>query len=116
MKTVLTFVLLGLVSAGFAQVEPTFEVKGDEVKATYFHDNGAIAQQGTFMNGKLDGVWKAYDVNGKKISQGNYTSGEKSGKWFFWQGENLSEVDYSNNAIATVVTYKRATTVVSNNP
>jgi hypothetical protein len=31
-----------------------------------------------------------------------YDNGQKSGKWFFWNDTVLSEVDYSNNQIASV--------------
>lgn len=40
----------------FAQTEkPVLEKEGNLVKATYYHENGKVKQQGYFKNGKLDG-------------------------------------------------------------
>ena len=64
--------------------------------------------------GKLDGVWTSYDVNGNKIASGNYSNGTKTGKWFFWSGSSLNEVDYSNNNIANIKTWKQDATIANN--
>ncbi len=94
--------------------KPTFEKKGDLTKATYFHDNGEIAQTGYFLEGKLHGQWKMFDETGKKIAKGNYEMGKRTGKWFFWEGEVLKEVDFTDNRIASVVESKNAKPVVIN--
>jgi len=86
----------------FAQKEPKLEVVGNLVKATYYHDNGQIQQEGFFKDGKLEGKWIAFDTNGNKKSAGEYTNGQKTGKWFFWNEAKSSQVDYSNNQIAFV--------------
>ena len=82
--------------------EPTFEREGDMLKATYFHENGEVAQQGTFLNGKLHGDWIMFDLQGSKIASGTYDQGKKTGKWFFWKDELLNEVDYAANRIVHV--------------
>jgi hypothetical protein len=41
-----------------------------------------------------------FDSNGNKTAMATY-DGQKSGKWF-WNDTVLSEVDYSNNQIASV--------------
>ena len=93
----------------FAQEsKPVLELFGKKIRATYFYENGQIQQQGFFKNGKLEGVWLAYDEKGNKTATGEYTNGLKTGKWFFWTQEkealvkNLCEVDYSNNKIAEI--------------
>ncbi|KAA1244217.1 toxin-antitoxin system YwqK family antitoxin [Aquimarina sp. RZ0] len=96
------------------EVKPTFEKQGDEIKGTYFHDNGEIRQQGFYKDGKLHGEWKSYDTTGKKIAMGQYEYGVKIGKWFFWKGEELSEVNYTNNTIASVTTWSNKSDVVVN--
>lgn len=107
------FLFVGMVSA--QDVKPTFEKQGDDViKGTYFHDNGQISQQGFYKNKKLHGEWKAYDTNGKKIAMGQYTNGMKTGKWFFWNGDKLSEVNYNSNTIASVTTWSNKSDVVGN--
>ncbi|WP_430410700.1 toxin-antitoxin system YwqK family antitoxin [Kordia sp.] len=108
------FFLSGTVA--FAQNnKPTLEKKGDVIEATYFHNNGAVAQTGFFnKEGKLQGEWKSYDTNGKKVAVGNYENGKKVGKWFFWSANSLSEVDYSNSRIVGVNNWKNTNPVVSN--
>lgn len=92
----------------FAQnTKPKLEVVGNLVKATYFHENGNIQQQGFFKDGKLQGEWTSYDISGNKTAIGVYDKGEKAGKWFFWNNAVLSEVDYSNNQIASVKNWKQ---------
>ncbi|NAY91458.1 nicotinic acid mononucleotide adenyltransferase [Muricauda sp. JGD-17] len=91
--------------------EPTFEKMGDMVKATYFHENGEIAQTGYLLNGKLHGQWLMYDANGKKMASGKYLEGQKSGKWFFWEDEILREVDYDKNRIVNVKNWSQSEVV-----
>jgi antitoxin component YwqK of YwqJK toxin-antitoxin module len=92
----------------FAQENnPKLEAVGELVKTTYYFENGKIQQEGFFKDGKLDGVWTSYDVNGNKLAVATYDNGEKTGKWFFWNGTNLNEVDYSNSRIASVKTWKK---------
>ena len=91
----------------FAQESNTeFTKKGDLVKGIFYYDNGVIQQEGTFKNGKLHGQWIAYDKDGKKNAVAYYNKGQKTGKWFFWKDDKLIEVDYEQNAIADVKTYK----------
>lgn len=80
--------------------------KGDLVKGIFYYDNGVIQQEGTYKNGKLHGQWIAYDRDGKKNAVAFYHKGQKTGKWFFWQKDKLVEVDYNDNDIASVKTYK----------
>ncbi|MEM6720967.1 MAG: nicotinic acid mononucleotide adenyltransferase [Bacteroidota bacterium] len=115
----LLFIAVLLVSGAtaFAQSneKPTLEKQGDLIKATYYHDNGVVAQTGYFnLDGKLQGEWKSFDANGKKTAIGNYDKGQKVGKWFFWNENRLSEVDYTASKITSVNEWKHTTTVVSN--
>ncbi len=102
-------ILVALFFSGilFAQENsPELEVVGQRVKTTYYFENGKVQQQGFFKDGKLDGEWISYDSRGNKLSEGTYLNGSKTGKWFFWNGNSLSEVDYSNNSIALVKNWK----------
>ena len=92
-------------TAAFAQNtnQPKLEVKADLTLATYFYDNGSVQQEGTFSkNGALEGLWTSYDFKGNKLSQGNYSNGIKTGKWFFWTENSLKEVDFVNSKIMNV--------------
>lgn len=107
MKAILTIVLIAFSFGAAAQeVAPKFEKEGDKVKATYFHQNGEIAQQGYFLNQKLDGEWLMFNEEGDKIAKGSYTSGAKTGTWLFWEGEMMKEVDFNDNRIAGVTESK----------
>lgn len=109
-------ILIAILFSGmiFAQEsKPVLEPFGKKVKATYFFENGQVQQEGFFENGKLEGVWVSYDEKGNKTSSGEYQNGIKTGKWFFWSEKsdngfnNLSEVDYSNNRIASIKNWKQ---------
>jgi antitoxin component YwqK of YwqJK toxin-antitoxin module len=82
--------------------KPTFEKEGEKVKATYFHDNGLIAQTGYMLNGKLHGDWTMFDAKGDKIAEGKYIEGKREGKWFFWKGTIVKEVDFVKSKIIAV--------------
>ena len=103
MKKVVIMAALLISSVFYAQeVKPKFEAVGNEVKATYFHDNGQVKQEGNYLNGKLQGKWISYNESGNKQAIGEYNNGVKVGKWFFWTEDTLSEVDYSDNRVADV--------------
>lgn len=92
----------------FAQnTKPQLEAVGNQVKATYHHENGKVQQQGHYLNGKLQGEWTSYDAQGNKAAIGSYNKGQKVGKWFFWNNSVLSEVDYTDNRIASVKNWKK---------
>ncbi|WP_339626561.1 nicotinic acid mononucleotide adenyltransferase [uncultured Maribacter sp.] len=114
MKKILMIALMALSFGAYAQIEPTFEKEGDMVKATYFHANGEVSQQGYFLNERLEGEWKMFNEKGDKIAMGNYENGVKSGKWLFWEGDVKSEVNFDNNRIASVTKASAKDPVVSN--
>ena len=90
----------GVLSA--QSVKPSHEIENNIIKSTYFYDNGNVKQSGYYKDGKLHGSWVAYNEDGTKQSMGEYVNGQKTGKWFFWTGAVLNEVDYSNSRIADV--------------
>lgn len=112
--TILFFALICTFALGAQDTKPTFEKEGDLLKATYLHDNGTVAQVGYFFNGKLHGEWNMYDEAGQKLAKGSYLNGEKTGKWFFWKGEEVSEVDYKDSRIASVQKWKTTDPMVIN--
>ena len=106
--------LLSTMAISAQDNKPKLEAVGQTVKATYYHENGKVQQEGSFIKGKLEGTWTSYDVNGNKIASGNYINGSKTGKWFFWNGTNLNEVDYSNNNVANIKSWKQDTSLAKN--
>ncbi len=116
MKNIIVLIAILFSATIMAQdVKPTFEKQGDAIKGTFFHENGEVRQQGFYnTEGKLHGEWKSYDTSGKKIAMGRYNNGVKTGKWFFWAADKLSEVNYSDNQIADVTTWSNKDNVVVN--
>ncbi|ASO05059.1 MORN repeat protein [Arenibacter algicola] len=98
----LIFALIFSVVINAQDIKPVFEQDGEMLKATYYHDNGVVSQEGQFLNGKLHGEWKMFAEDGKKIAMGEYTEGKKTGKWFFWDAKKLKEVDFVDSKIANV--------------
>ncbi len=112
-KSTIVAVAMIFATAMHAQdVEPTFEQKGELIKGTYYYEDGNIRQEGTYKNGKLHGEWVSYKQNGEKNAIAKYEEGIKTGKWFFWSDDILTEVDYSDNRIAEVKNYKNTKTLV----
>ena len=106
--------LLGTLAIQAQDKNPVFEKDGDLVKATYYHENGLVAQEGHYLNGELHGEWKMFDTKGNKLAIGQYSFGEKTGKWFFWDDNGLKEVDYLDNQVANVTQWNNGEAVVLN--
>jgi len=114
MKKLLIMALMlvsGTVTFAQNTKKPVFEKDGDLVKATYYHENGEVAQTGFFtLKGKLQGEWISFDDTGKKTAIGNYDNGKKVGKWFFWKDNRLEEVNFTESKDSR----RKKTFVVSN--
>ncbi len=118
MKNVMTVVLMMIGIITYAQeVKPELKkLENGTIEATFFHDNGAVAQKGFFLNNKRHGEWLSYDQKGQKTAQAEFENGQKTGKWFIWEGNKLTEVDYRDNQIAAVNTWVSKNPVASNQP
>ncbi len=114
-KNILFIAVLLVTSFGYSQKEKEVKLNKETnlIEVTYFHDSGEISQQGTFDRaGKLHGEWVSFDTKGEKVSLGTYEKGVRTGKWFFWTDGNVKEVEFSNNAIASVINTERKSPVV----
>jgi antitoxin component YwqK of YwqJK toxin-antitoxin module len=117
MKKIVILLVMLSVSFTYAQntTQPKLEKKGDLTIATYFHDNGEVQQTGAFnVEGKLQGEWTSFDAEGNKVAVGTYNAGKKVGKWFFWEGNSLKEVDYIDSKIVSVNKWDNKTKVAVN--
>lgn len=94
----------------FSQDKPKLENVDDQVKATYYYENGNIKQVGNFADGKLEGKWISYTEEGNVQAIAYYKDGKKHGKWQYFESTTVTkEVDYKNNRIVKVV-------VINKNP
>lgn len=115
MKKLLAIACLLAVSLVQAQdKEPTYEVAGDLVKATYYFADGSIHKVGFFKEKKLMGKWTEFDKKGNKVAVAHYDMGKKVGTWFQWKGDVLRQINYDNNLIVSVNTWKEDTKVAVN--
>lgn len=98
------------------KIKNSYIDKGDIIEATIYFEDGSVSQEGFFTKeGKLTGEWISYNREGSKIAEAQYENGDKVGTWFFWKGDTLTEVSYTNSKIASVNTWKNeGTRVVSN--
>ena len=104
----IAFVFIGTIVSAQNKNQPKLETTGTLTVATYYYDNGSVHQEGTFnKKGVLEGLWTSYDFEGNKLSQGNYSNGIKTGKWFFWTENSLKEVDFVNSKIMNVSEWDR---------
>ncbi|MGB0788449.1 MAG: toxin-antitoxin system YwqK family antitoxin [Marinirhabdus sp.] len=119
-KIFLSAILVCIASTAFAQqqIQDRFEVVGNLIQATLYHDNGTVAQTGFYTKqNKLHGKWVSYGANGTKTAVANYKNGTKVGTWVFYQGDTMKEVTYTASKIAAVKTWAiKDYRVVSNRP
>ncbi|AYN66259.1 nicotinic acid mononucleotide adenyltransferase [Euzebyella marina] len=117
MKNIMLLAVLALTfNLGYGQKEKEVKLNKETnlIEATYFHDNGAISQQGTFdLDGKLHGDWLKYNEQGDLISEGTYTKGVRTGKWKFISDGVVKEVEFDNNVIASVTDKGNKSSLVS---
>ena len=66
-------------------------------KALKFYENGQIAFEANYLNGKLHGLKKSWYQNGEKYEVGEYVKNKKEGKWqrFGENGEYVYEEEFS---------------------
>ena len=94
----------------------TYIKKGHLIEATLYHDNGVVSQTGFYtLKGKLTGEWESYNAEGRKTATAQYDNGEKVGKWFFWNSNAPTVVNYENSRIAAVKTWESEDTRVVTN-
>ena len=105
-KLMIAIVLLFSVSV-FSQEQKVDYKKIDNnlVQATYyFADNSSIVEREGFFNeeGKLQGTWISYDVQGNKTVIANYKDGKKDGVWTYFKNDKINIVTYNENKITNV--------------
>ena len=98
----LVFFLLMTSVASAQSIAPRFEKQDDLVKATYYHDNGMVKEEGFFKGDKLHDKWVHYNENGKVKIIAFYKNGMKDGKWYLIDEKSVKEVTYSLNKIVDV--------------
>ena len=105
-KLILAVVLMFSITAFAQEQKVTYKKLDDNLTQVtyYFADNSDIIQREGFFNadGKLQGTWISYDVNGNKIAIANYNNGVKEGVWMYFKEDKVNVVTYNNNKITNV--------------
>ena len=78
--------------------EGTYKNGKQEGVRTLWHANGQKSGEVTYKHGKREGVWTYWHDNGQKGQEGTYKDGKKEGIWTLW--------DKQTNALQTE-TYKK---------
>jgi len=69
------------------------------------YENGQLKKEGTFKNGKEEGLYKEWHENGFLSSEGTWKEGNKVGLWKRWHenGQLESEITFTNGKIMDAV-------------
>ena len=57
------------------------------------YDDGKKNKEGTFKDGKEDGLWTRWYENGQKRQEGTYKDDEKDGRWITWYEDGQKELE-----------------------
>jgi antitoxin component YwqK of YwqJK toxin-antitoxin module len=49
-----------------------------------FHENGRLASEGSYHEGREDGPWQDFHDNGQLAAQGSFSAGVETGQWSYW--------------------------------
>ena len=52
-----------------------------------YHPNGALASEGTYVDGQEHGLWTDYHPNGQMAARGYYENGKEVDGWEFWNAD-----------------------------
>ncbi|WP_088324199.1 toxin-antitoxin system YwqK family antitoxin [Polaribacter tangerinus] len=115
MKKLVTMAIFCIAAIAYSQeVKPTFKADGNLVKATYYYEDGKVSTEGYFKDKKLTGKWIRYNKQGEKTQMAFYNEGKKVGKWFVWKKDQLQEITYKDNTVASVNVWKPSVRVAVN--
>ncbi|HYG52811.1 MAG TPA: hypothetical protein VD905_18030 [Flavobacteriales bacterium] len=103
-NAVLTFVICFLswsvlATPGGATHKKVVDLGKGLAKVTWYFDNGIVAEEGFYLNGKKHGTWTSYNEKGQKKVIANWLSDKKDGSLYVLHENGLVkyEVVYSDN-------------------
>jgi antitoxin component YwqK of YwqJK toxin-antitoxin module len=63
-------------------------------KFIVLHDNRQKFYEGSYKNGKREGVWQGWHANGRASSEGMYKNGERHGFWTYWYSQKTFDLPF----------------------
>ena len=83
-----------------------------------YHPNGKIMEEGTYIDGKIEGVFKEYDENGKLIVQSHWKNTALNGKLTHWRdvdkGILMETTQYKDNMRVYSCTFDEMSRITGN--
>jgi antitoxin component YwqK of YwqJK toxin-antitoxin module len=75
-----------------------------------YYISGKLMETGSFVNGKMNGMWTAYNENGFKSGEAFYTNGIKNGEWKIYDetGAIKYKITYADNHIVSALNFDAA--------
>jgi antitoxin component YwqK of YwqJK toxin-antitoxin module len=49
-----------------------------------YRTNGTLAEEGMYLLGQKEGLWREFSEKGKRIAEGSYSAGLKDGVWMYY--------------------------------
>ncbi|MET3384171.1 toxin-antitoxin system YwqK family antitoxin [Variovorax paradoxus] len=56
-----------------------------------YHETGAVASEGQYVDGKEAGLWRDFYPNGQSAAEGSYHEGQEVGVWRHWNPDGTEE-------------------------
>lgn len=69
---------------GQIAVEENFKNGKQEGLGKSWHENGQVKAEGNYKNGKLEGLWKEWYPNGQIQLEADFKDGKSQGLWKMW--------------------------------
>ncbi len=60
-----------------------------------FHADGTPAAEGAYARGERTGVWETFHPGGKRASKGKYEKNRRTGEWTFWDASGAKDALHS---------------------
>ena len=75
-------------------------------KYTAWYENGEIAKEGNFIQGKENGKFLSYYAGKKVKAEENYINGKKEGAWKYWyiNGNKAQETFFKDDKNDSILT------------
>lgn len=69
------------------------QYRGPEVATamSWWHENGALAEQGLARDAVKDGEWSSWTESGVLVERGSYARGQRTGHWRFWRADGTAK-------------------------
>lgn len=74
--------------------------------AVYYHANGAVKEEGRFIEGMRAGSWFQYTATGQLTSVAAFKNDKKDGKWTVWDDAGKVRLEMYYNQGVKVGTWK----------